>query len=536
MSDSPPKKGNWSVLNNKLFRTLWIANVASGIGSVMHDTAAVWTMATLTTSATLVTLMQTMSSLPLFLLALPAGALADIVDRRKVIIGAQIAALAVTGMLVVGSWTGQLSPQLLLGATFLLGITVAFTMPTWQALLAEIVEKKDLTGALTLGSIGVNVSRALGPMIAGALLAASGPTIAFLLNGVSFLGIIIVLWRWHPPARVAGGHSERMFGAMVTSLRFTRHSPAVQAVLIRNGLFAFFAIAPVALLPLIVRGKNLAAADFGMFMSAYGVGGILSAFFLLPQLRAKFSADVILAGATVLFAILGASLSFLNDRITMVAVLFVAGSAWLISMSTLAVAAQSSFPNWVRARSSAIHLIVVQGSLAIGALVWGQVSSHGGIDLALRIAAGGLLLTLLFARSFMVQQAMLLDLAPSNHLTEHHLTYEPGDDDGPVVVTVEYGIKEQDVPAFISAIAPLRIVRLRDGAFFWAVTQDLEDGSIFRETFHVGSWGEHVRQHQRATADDQRIEEAVLAFHAGEGEPKVTHQLMKNVTHIQKKP
>ncbi len=528
----PPKNSAWSVLNNRTFRALWIANVASGIGSVMHDTAAVWTMATITTSATLVTLMQTISSLPLFLLALPAGALADIVDRRKVIIAAQVAALVVTGMLVVGSWTGRLSPAVLLGATFLLGITVAFTTPTWQALLAEIVSKDELTGALTLGSIGVNISRAIGPIVAGALLAASGPTAAFLLNGVSFLGIIIVLARWKRPPRMTGAHSERMLGAIITSLRFTRYSPVIQAVLVRNGLFAFFAIAPVALLPLIVRGKHLAAADFGMFMSAYGIGGILAAFCLLPRLRARCSADGILAGATLLFAALAALLSFLDHRMGMAAVLFVAGAAWLVSMSTLAVAAQNAFPNWVRARSSAIHLLVVQGALAVGALAWGQITSHFDPNLALRVAAGGLLLTLVLARGFAIQPAMQLDLMPSDHWAEHHLAFEPGDDDGPVVISLKYLVKEADIPAFTAATARLRTVRLRDGAFFWALSQDLEEPAVFRETFHVGSWGEHLRQHDRATAEDRATEEAVLAFHAGGDRPKASHRLMKNVRHL----
>lgn len=533
MSDSPSNKPSaWSVLDNRIFRALWLANVASGIGSAMHDTAAVWTMATLTASATLVTLMQTMSSLPLFLLALPAGALADIIDRRKVIIGSQIAALAVTALLVFFSWTGGLSPALLLGATFFLGITVAFTTPTWQALLAEIVEKKDLTGALTLGSIAVNISRAIGPMIAGILLASSGPTAAFLLNGLSFLGIIIVLWRWKRPAAMVGAHSERMLGAIMTALRFTRYSPVIQTVLVRNGLFAFFGIAPVALLPLIVRGQNLAAADFGMFMSAYGIGGIVTALFLLPKLRAKFSADQILTTATLIFAVLAASLSFLDQRFIMTAVLFVSGSAWLTAMSTLAVAAQSSFPNWVRARSSAIHLIVVQGSLALGALVWGQVTSQSDPDLALRIASGGLFLTLVLAKGLAINPAMQLDLTPSHHWNEHHLAMEPGDDDGPVVVCIEYQVKEQDLPSFGDSIAKLRVIRLRDGAFFWSLTQDLENPAMLRETFHVGSWGEHLRQHEHATEDDRRIEEAVLAFHTGSEPPKITHHLMKNVREV----
>jgi len=546
MSDSAPtsvsptttqKTGLWSVLNNRLFRSLWLANVASGIGSAMHDTAAVWTMTTLTTSATLVTLMQSMSSLPLFLLALPAGALADIVDRRRVIITAQIVALIVTAVLFFFAWAGGLSPGLLLGITFLLGITVAFTTPAWSAVLAEIVEKKELPGALTLGSVAVNISRAIGPMVAGIILASASPAAAFLLNGLSFLGIIIVLWKWKGPAAPVGAHSERMLGAMVTALRFTRHSPVIQAVLARNGLFAFFAIAPAALLPLIVRGKNLAAADFGLFMSAYGIGGIITALFLLPKFRAKFSPDQILFGSTLIFSAFAMALSFLGHRLLMAPTLFVLGSSWITCMSTLSVAAQSSFPNWVRARSSAVHLIVVQGSLALGAFMWGQITVAYNADFALRVAAGGLLLTLGLTKWLAVNRAMQLDLTPSTHWHDHQLAVEPGDDDGPVVITVHYQVPAENVTAFMDAIAKLRVIRLRDGAFFWAVSEDLEQPGNFLETFHVGSWGEHLRQHQRATEDDHKVEETVLSLHGHEdaAPPKVTHHLMKNVRQLKAK-
>ena len=532
MSASPPAKASaWSVLDNRVFRSLWLANVASGIGSAMHDTAAVWTMATLTTSVTLVTLMQSMSSLPLFLLALPAGALADIVDRRRLIIAAQIGALAVTALLVAFAWSGRLSPGLLLGATFLLGITVAFTAPTWSALLAEIVDKKDLTGALTLGGVAVNISRAIGPMIAGVLLASTGPATAFLLNGLSFLAIIVVLMRWKRPPPPVGAHSERMLGAVVTALRFTRHSAVIQAVLVRNGLFAFFAIAPVALLPLIVKGKNLAAGDFGLFMSAYGIGGILTAIGLLPKLRAKFSSDQILSSSTLAFGLVALVLGFIDHKLMITTVMFVLGAAWITCMSTLAVAAQSAFPNWVRARSSAIHLIVTQGSLAFGAFVWGQVTVHSDPGFALVVASCGLLLTLLLAKLLAVNPAMNLDLTPSAHWSEHHLAVEPGDDEGPVVISVHYNVPPDHSGRFAEAIARLREIRLRDGAYFWALTEDLENPGGFQETFHVGSWGEHLRQHQRATIDDRKREEAVLAFHEG-GKPRVTHHLMKNVRRV----
>jgi Na+/melibiose symporter-like transporter len=516
-------------LGNRPFRALWLANVASGIGSTLHDTAAVWTMTTLTSSATLVTLMQAMSSLPLFLLALPAGALADLADRRRVILAAQAASLAVTAALVALSWYGGLTPGILLGVTFLLGVGVAFTTPTWQALLAEMVGKKELTGALTLGSIGVNIARALGPMIAGVLLASTGPTAAFALNAVSFVGILYVLWKTRTPPMVRGAHAERMWGAMITALRFTRHSPVIKAVLLRNAAFAFFGIAPAALLPLIVRARGLAAADFGALMGVYGAGGILAAFFLLPKLRARFSPDAILGGGTLLMAGLVAVLSLLEHRVAMGAVLLLAGAAWLTCMSTLAVAAQSAFPNWVRARSSAVHLIAVQASLACGAVVWGQVTGQSGTGLALAWAAGGLAGVFLLGRVFPVSAALALDLSPSAHWREHHLDLDPADSEGPVAVSLEYEVRMEDVTKFQKAMAALRTVRLRDGAYRWALMQDMAKPGSFQEVFHVGSWGEHLRQHERATEEDRRVEEAVLAWHIGPQPPEPRHHLLKNV-------
>jgi MFS family permease len=529
-TEATTQKGSWAVLRNRLFRLLWIANIASGIGSTLHDTAAVWTMATLTASATLVTLMQTMSSLPLFLLALPAGALADLVDRRKVIIGAQFGALMATLLLVVLSWQGGLTPTRLLTITLLLGISSAFTMPTWQALLVEIVGKPDLAGAITLSSVGTNIARALGPLIAGVVLAASGPTAAFVLNAVSFLGILWVLIRWRRPPSPVGAHAEHMIGAMVTAVRFTRHSPVIRAVLVRIAGFAFFAIAPIALLPLIVRGRNLAAGDFGALMGAYGVGGIIAAFGLLPGLRRRFTSDTILLGATLVFAGMTVALAALAERVLMGFTLFAAGAAWMIAVSTLAVAAQSAFPDWVRARSSATYLIAFQAALAIGALVWGAVTARFGATAALGVAAAGLVGTAGFGRFFPVNAARTLDLTSSAHWEAHTFAFSGSKDAGPVVVELDYEIPSENAGAFRADIARLRLVRLRDGAFRWALAQNMENPRMFRESFHVGSWDEHVRQHGRATVDDRTIEEAVLRWHAGAQPPRATHYLLQNVS------
>lgn len=514
------------MLSNRLFRSLWLANLASQIGSTMHDTGAVWLMSTLTSSATLIALMQTMSSLPLFLFALPAGALADIVDRRRMIVIAQVASLCVAIIISVTSGAHRISPVLLLSLTFFLALGNAFTLPAWQALIPTIVAKPDLSSALTLGSLGINVARGVGPVIGGLIVAASGSTAVFILNAISFLGIILVLLRAEKAPQIPVAHSEQMLGAIVAALRFTRYSPGIHAVLIRNAAFVFFGVAPMALLPLIVRSRHLGATDFGILMGAYGVGGVFSAIFLLPKLRALLSVDRLLLLATLVFASTVFLLSAVQNQIAMTSILFVGGSMWLVGMSTFSVAGQSLFPNWVRARSSAIQLVAVQAGLALGALTWGNITAHFNYATALQVAAIGIAVSAGLVWLLPVNSALQQDLTPSEHWREHDPSIHVGDGEGPVLVSIDYTVKTENAQAFEQAIRKLRAIRLRDGAFRWSLFHDVQESTHYRESFLVGSWGEHLRQHTRATAADKQIEDAVLNFQQ-EGLPPVKHFILK---------
>mgnify|MGYP000859638941 CR=1 FL=1 len=516
-----------SPLQTPLFRSLWLANVASGIGSAMHDTAAVWTMTLLTSSATLVTLMQSVSSLPLFLLALPAGALADIVDRRRLILIAQLLSALVTLLLAWIAWRGGLNPAVLLGITFVLGMGTAFTLPAWQAMIPGIVPRESLPGALALGGAGINIARSVGPITGGFLVATLGPAVVFGLNALSFAGLIVVLARAGRIGAPRAGQSEQMLGAMVAALRYTRHSPAIHAVLIRNASLVYFGIAPVALLPLLVRARGLAAGDFGILMGAYGAGGIIAAFLILPRLRQRLSLDRLLLSAGLILAAMIGVLSRLGTVPAMAVVLFVAGAAWLVSMSSFSAAAQGMFPDWVRARSSAVLVLVVQAAFASGALTWGALTGRVGPELALQIAGGGLLATLVLVRALPLNPHTRLNLDPSAHWAPHQLAFEPAPSDGPVLVTVDYHVEPASAEAFRRAMGPLRTIRLRDGAFRWSLFQDLADPSHFRESFLVGTWSEHVRQHARATVEDGAVEAEVISFHVGTTPPKVSHFLMK---------
>ncbi len=519
----------WSPLRLPLFRALWIGSVISNIGTTMNDTAAVWTMTTLTASPTMVSLMQTMSSLPLFLLALPAGAMADLVDRRKLILAAQTGALLTAIGMAVMAWLGLLNQSLLLLATFQLGVAAAFTMPAWQALIPEIVGKEQLSPAIALSGVGYNIARALGPIAGGLLIAALGPAPVFALNALSFVAVIVVMLTGSYTVTPRSAQREQMLGAMAAAIRYARHAPAMQAVLWRGGVHIFAAVAPAVLLPVIVHGRGWAASDFGVLMGCYGAGAIAMALLVLPKLRAKFSFDQVLCGASLSSAFATAIVAIVPGKMAMGCVLALAGAAWMSGLNTFSLASQSAFPNWVRARSSAIYLVVMQGAFAVGALTWGQITSHYGAPIALALAALGLVLSAVLSRMLPISHVEQLNLSPSGHWHGHTLVNEPAPSDGPVLITIEYHIDPGEAAAFRAAMVHLRETRLRDGAFRCSVFMDLDDPTLYRETFLVGSWAEHLRQHERATIEDQRIEQAVIAFHRGLEAPRIRHLLLINL-------
>lgn len=492
----------------------------------MNDTAAVWTMTSLAASPLLVALMQTMSGLPLFLLALPAGALADLVDRRKLILAAQAGALLTAAGMMGLAFSGNLTPPLLLLATFQLGVASAFTMPAWQALIPDLVGRPQLSAALALGSVGFNTARSLGPVAGGLLVAAAGPGPVFALNALSFAVVIVAAWRVRPPPPPKTLEQERMMGAILAALRYARHAAPMQAVLLRGACHVFCAVAPVALLPILIHRRGWSGSDFGLLMSCYGLGAIVTALFVLPKLRARFTFDFVVMMAGICTAIAAALLTIVPNKLAMGAALAIGGAGWMSALNTFSVAAQSAFPNWVRARSSAIYLVAVQGAFALGALAWGRALSDWGATPTLLTASALMLAALSLQRWWPISHVEKLDLTPSNHWREHELITEPAPEDGPVLITVEYIIDPGDEIRFREAMRSLRKVRLRDGAFRCSLFVDLNAPHVFRETFIVGSWAEHLRQHHRATVEDRRIEEAAVAFHRGLEPPRVRHLLM----------
>src|SRR5229473_1687608 len=382
----------WSPLRESVFRALWIATVISNVGTWMQDVGESWLMTSLTTSPVLVALVETFGSLPVVLLALPAGALADIVDRRRLLLVMQIWMVVAAGAMGVLALMGQMTPARLLSLTFLLGIGTAMSNPVWQAITPELVRPTDLPAAITLSVVGINVARAIGPALGGFIIGASGPWAVFFLNAASFIAILVVIYRWRPAPRKSKLPPEDIIGAMRAGTRYLRHSPEMQTVLVRSGSFVVCASALWALLAQQARRHlGLGSFGYGLLLGCIGLGAIVGAW-LLPKIRERLSMNQLVAAGTVGFALATVALAYVHSFAVLAVALAAGGVAWIAVLSSLNVSAQIVTPSWVRARVMAVYLLVFMGGLAAGSAVWGYVAARAGVSTALLFAAVGLLI------------------------------------------------------------------------------------------------------------------------------------------------
>jgi len=516
----------WLPLSQPVFRALWTASLASNVGTWMHDASAAWLMTSLAPQPLMVSLMQTATSLPFFLLALPSGALADIVDRRRLLVVTQAWMLCAAATLGVCTLLHLTGPWTLLALTFAIGLGNALNAPAWAATTPELVPPEQLPAAVALSSISINVARAVGPALGGFLVAALGTGWVFLLNATSFLGVVTVLVRWRREVHVSSRlPPEDVPGAMRAGMRYVRHSAPLRAVLLRTAVFVVPASALWALLPLLARRDlGLSATGYGLLLGCLGVGAIAGAF-ALPRLRARVTSDRLVFLASLAFAGASWSVGRVGSPVLDGVVLLGGGVAWIAAMSTLNVSAQNAVPAWVRARALAVGLLVVQGGLALGGLLWGVVATHAGIPDSMAAAAAAMLAGALVTTRFALHGLSNLDLRPDPRWTLPQTATQLEGDEGPVLVTLEYDVDPADAPAFLSAVRRLEPIRRRDGAIRWNVYRDTEEPRRWVETFVVESWLEHLRQHERITANDRVVLDGARAFHRGPGGPRVRHHI-----------
>ncbi len=526
----PAAPSAWSPLRNPVFRGLWIASIVSTTGTWMHDVGAAWLMTSLDASPLTVALLQTAASLPVFLLAIPAGALADVVDRRRLLLLTQLLMFAAAAGLGALTLLGLTTPWLLLAFTFALGVGTALNAPAWQAVTADVVTRAELPAAAALGGVGFNLARAIGPAVGGLVVAAAGPGAVFLLNAASFVAVVVAVYRWRRPTTAGAYPGERLAGAMRAGWRYARHAAPLRAVLVRTAAFIVPGSAVWALLPVVGRRElGLTALQYGVLLGCLGAGAVGGAV-VLPRVRRWLSEDALVAAATVLWAGVAVALAHVRVYGVLCAVMAIGGVGWIALMSSLNAAAQTALPGWVRARGLAFYLLVFQGGMALGSVIWGVTAERAGTPTALLVAAGGLTAGLLTMIRYPLKEVGGLDLAASLHWPVPAVAVEPRGEDGPVLVLVEYRVDPAEAAEFVVAAEALEVVRRRDGAFRWGLFRDLADPGRWVETFLVESWAEHLRQHERHTVEDRAVEDRVRAFHRGDGPPAVSHLIWGRVS------
>lgn len=511
-------------LHHLAFSALWSATVVSNIGTWMQNAAAGWLMGGLTQDAFIVSLVQVATTLPVVLFGMVAGALADIIDRRTLLIVVNGALTLVVAALALLVGLGWVTPAVLLIFTFLVGAGSALIAPAWQAIVPSLVPHRDLQAAISLNSVGINISRAVGPALAGVIIGVMGLAAPFWFNALSTLAVIAVL-AWWRPAETEPRHlpPERFHSALRIGWRHARHNRHLTATLMRAAGFFVFASAYWALLPLVARDQIASGPQlFGLLLGTIGVGAVAGAF-LLPKLKATLGPNNLVAAATVGTALGLLLFGLARSPAVALAAALVAGVSWIAVLAPLNVSAQVALPAWVKGRGLAIFATVQFGSITLGSALWGQVAKLTSLPAAHMLAAAGALVCIPLLARWRLQTGAALDLTPSMHWPTPALSAEVEGDRGPVQVVIEYRIASEDREAFLAAIREFSSERLRDGAYDWDVYEDAADPGRMVETFLVSSWLEHQRQHHRVTSADQDLQARLLRFHKGASPPLVQH-------------
>jgi predicted MFS family arabinose efflux permease len=527
---SPPNASALAPFRHPIFRAVWVANVVSQFGGLIQTVGAAWLMLSIAASAEMVTLVQASMTLPIVLFALVAGALADNFDRRLMMLAAQLFMLAVSAVLAAAAWFGVITPWSLLLLTFLIGCGHAFNGPAWQSSVGRMVPRGDLPNAVALNSMGFNVARSVGPAVGGFIVAAYGVAMAFVANAVSYLGIIAVLASWRPPPEERPLPPERLRTAIQAGLRYVAMSPHISATLLRGFVFGIGASAVTALMPLVARDLiGGGAVTYGLLLGSFGLGAVGGAL-ASHRLRQSLTNEAIVRLALVAFGVAALVTAQSTWLPLSMPAMFACGAAWVLALATFNATVQTSAPRWVVGRALSQYQVATFGGIALGSWIWGLTTERFGISVALSAAALVLAAGVVLGRRFAVRQTEALDLSPLARWKEPRIALDIQRRSGPIVVTIEYRIREQDVLEFLAAMAERRRIRRRDGARRWSLLRDLADPQIWIERYQSPTWLDYVRHNQRVTQDDAAVGDRILALHVGPDRPRVRRMIERQTS------
>jgi MFS family permease len=504
-----------------VFRNLWLATFAANIGMWMNDVTAAWVMTSLTTSPVMVALVQTASTLPVFVLGLPSGAMADIVDRRRYFAATQLWVALTALLLATFALTNSLTPALLLLLTFANGVGLAMRWPVFSAIVPEVVPREQLGAAMALNGISMNLSRVVGPVVAGAIISAVGSGAVFVVNVMLASAAFATILRWRSEPRTSTLPGERFVGAMRVGWQHVMQSPRMKAVLVRIFFFFLHSSALLALLPLVARDLHGAGpGTYTLMLACIGGGAVVAALYF-PRWRQRFNRDQFVLGGTLAHAAMSVIVVFAPNLWIALPAIVVLGMAWISTANSLTLAAQVALPNWVRARGMAVYQMALMGGAAAGSLLWGQVAGFSSVAVAVTAAAVVGPALWLLTRRLTVEGGADPDFSPVRPASTPQTAFEVAPDEGPVMVTVEYLIDPAKAEAFAEVMRKTRRARLRQGALSWGLFRDTTAPGRYIEYFVDESWVEHLRRLERFTAADAGLRDQRLAFHRGDKPPEV---------------
>ncbi len=502
----------WSPLRYRVYRVMWIALLASNVGTWMQAVGAAWLMVELDASPAIVALVQTATYLPTVVVGVAAGAAADLVERRRLLLITQGSMLIAAAGLTVLAALDAVTPTLLLTFTFALGLGATFNFPAWQAIQPDLVPPRELKQAVTLGGANLNIGRAIGPAVGGLLIAAAGAWLVFALNAASFAFVLTVLWRWKRPVEEDPGPAEHFAGAVRAGIRYAMFSHNLHGVLVRSFAFGVASAGFMSLLPVYASQElGWGSGGLGILFAAMGVGAVTTAA-VIPSIRKRLSADGVFAVGSALVAAGLLALAALHEPVAAVAVSFMIGLGWLFCLSTLNVASQEVLPGWVRARGLALYLTAISGGIALGSALWGRLADSTGVPVAYVWGAAAIVVTIALAWRWRFDRIDEVDLRPAPLAAPEARLVPSEDADSPALVVVAYEVREDAEDDFLRALRLVGRVRRRTGASDWSVYRDADKPYRFVETFVLPSWDEHLRQHQRRTVTDQVLQEDLQRY------------------------
>lgn len=512
-------------LSNRSFRDLWLASQFSNVGTLIQAVAAAWAMGSLTTSHSMVALVQSSNTLPIMVLSLLSGALADNFDRRRIMFGALMFMFTMSVLLTVVTWLGWLTPWLLLGLSFLIGSGTALFNPSWQASIGDIVPRDQVPEAVGLNSMGFNLARSVGPAIGGAIVAAAGVAAAFFVNSISYITFLIGISRWQSPAVAEGLPREGVRAAVAAGFRYMVMSPALIRVMALAAFFGFGATSLMALLPVYARDEMAGSAlTYGVFLGAFGVGAIGGAL-LNGRLRAALHNDRVVSLGFAGFAVATAGLALGSTYFLIIPMLILAGGCWVLALSLFNTTVQLTTPRWVLGRALSFYQMAAFGGMAGGAWLWGRVADGFGVAGAFWFAAGVLAAGSIAALRFRVGEFGELDLTPLGLVTSAKPKIDLRGRSGPIFIMVEYEIEQKNVDEFLALMQERRRIRIRDGARRWALLRDLERPELWSEKYYVPTWVDYARHLGRRTKADADVQAAIRALHCGPELPRVIRKI-----------